>query len=68
MCPNLQFPVDLVRFTELNLNGKLQLLCVVSPGNMVAVLIWFTGTLQPILTCSKSTMKTVEKGVDYVQS
>ena len=30
MFPNLQFPVDLVRFTELNLNGKLQLLCGVS--------------------------------------
>ena len=29
-CPNPQFPVDLVRFTELILNGKLQLLFGVS--------------------------------------
>ena len=33
MCPNAQFPVDLITFTEEILNGKLHVLCSVSPNN-----------------------------------
>ena len=33
MWPNLQFPADLVTFTEETLNGKLHILCIVSVIN-----------------------------------
>ena len=67
MCPNPQFPVDLVRFTELILNGKLQLLCGVSwkYGFSNDMIYRYSPTDTYMF---KVTMKAVEKGVDYVQS
>ena len=38
MCPNPQFPADLVAFTEETLNGKLQFLCSERSGSVLSYL------------------------------